>query len=159
MSRILRGGHRRISCGAMTRMLASLLLMALAACTPAAPDIAVTDVWGRATASGQTTGAAYMTIANNGEAADRLLSAKASLSQTSMLHATRTDNGISSMTMVETLDIPAKGRVALTPGGTHLMIIDLAVPMNAGDRFFVDLKFEKSGNKTVGGKIVAAGSR
>ena len=143
----------------MTRTLIAFALLALAACTPAKPDIVVSDVWARAVAPGQTTGAAYLTIANNGDAADRLISAKASLSQMSALHASKTTNGVVSMAAVDGVEIPAKGKVALAPGGTHLMIMDLKVPMTAGDRFFVDLKFEKSGGKTVSGKIVAAGSR
>ena len=145
----------------MTRTFVSipLLLVLLAACTPAKPDIVVTDVWARAVAPGQTTGAAYMTITNNGAAADRLVSAKASLSQASALHTNRPANGIVSMAAVNSLEIPANGKVELAPGGTHLMIIDLQVPMIAGERFFVDLKFEKSGAKTASGKIIAAGSR
>ena len=143
----------------MTRTFLSFALLALAACAPAAPDIIVTDVWARAVAPGQTTGAAYMTITNNGAAADRLVSAKASLSQAGALHASRTTNGVVSMAAVDGLEIPANGKVELAPGGTHLMIIDLQVPMIAGERFFVDLKFEKSGARTTSGKIVAAGSR
>lgn len=145
----------------MTRKLLLIALAALAACSqqPAAPDIVISDVWARAVAPGQKTGAAYMTIANNGDSADRLLSAKASISPMSSLHASRTANGVTSMKPVASLEIPAKGMVKLAPGGTHLMIMDLSVPMSAGDRFFVDFKFEKSGNKTVAGKIVAASSR
>ena len=143
----------------MTRKLVLLAAVALSACTPAKPDIAVTAVWARAVAPGQTSGAVYMTIANTGDAADKLISAKASLSQSGGLHASRTANGVVSMAPVDSLAIPANGKVELAPGGTHLMIMDLRVPMTAGERFFVDLKFEKSGGKTVSGKIVAAGSR
>ena len=143
----------------MTRTLLAFMLLALASCTPAKPDIVVSDVWARAVAPGQTTGAAYLTIANTGDAPDRLVSAKASLSMMSALHASSTENGIVSMAAVDGVDVPAKGKVALAPGGTHIMIMDLKVPMTAGERFFVDLKFEKSGSKTAAGKIVAAGSR
>ena len=143
----------------MTRILLPLAALALAACTPAKPDIAVTDVWARAVAPGQTSGAAYMTITNKGDSADKLISAKVSLSQAGGLHSSRTANGVMSMSAADSLDIPAHGKVELAPGGTHLMIMDLRVPMTAGERFYVDLKFEQSGSKTVSGKIVAAGSR
>ena len=143
----------------MTRFFLPLAALALAACTPARPDIAVTDVWARAVAPGQTSGAAYLTIANTGDAADKLISAKVSLSQSGGLHASHTANGVVSMAALDSLEVPANSKVELAPGGTHLMIIDLRVPMTAGERFFVDLKFEKSGGKTVSGKIVAAGSR
>ena len=156
---MLRDRTDHSSCGVMIRKLIPVALLALAACTPAAPTIVVTDVWARAVAPGQTSGAAYMTIANDGDAADRLVSAKASISPMSALHASRTANGVASMAPVDSVEIPAKGVVKLAPGGTHLMIMDLAVPMSAGDRFFVDLTFEKSGHKTTSGKIVAAGSR
>ena len=143
----------------MTRILLPLAALALVACSPARPDIAVADVWARAVAPGQTSGAAYLTITNTGDAADKLISAKASLSQSGGLHVSRTANGVVSMAALDSLEVPANSKVELAPGGTHLMIMDLRVPMTAGERFYVDLKFEKSGSKTVSGKIVAAGSR
>ena len=156
---MLRDRTDHSSCGGMIRAVIPIAFVALAACTPAEPDIVVSDVWARAVAPGQTTGAAYLTIANNGGAADKLISAKASLSQAGALHASRTADGVVSMAAVDGVEIPANAKVALAPGGTHLMIMDLQVPMSAGDRFFVDLTFEKSGHKTTSGKIVAAGSR
>jgi periplasmic copper chaperone A len=149
----------------MTRFLLTPLflfaaLSGLASCDrqTAAPEITVTDVWARATAPGQTTGAAYMTITNQG-GADRLVSAKASISPASALHKSETAGGVTSMAMVDTLDIPASATVRLEPGGTHLMIMDLSTQLRPGDRFFVDLNFEKSGTRTIGGKVVAAGAR
>ncbi|MBA3666954.1 MAG: copper chaperone PCu(A)C [Sphingomonas sp.] len=143
------------------RYLANLLpLLMITGCgSPAAPEVMVTEVWARAVAPGQTTGAVYMTIANKGDDGDRLLAAKASVAPSAMLHRSTTTNGIVSMEMVKSLDIPAHGKAVLAPGGTHLMMTGLTVPLSPGDRFFVDFTFERSGHQTASGKVAVAGAR
>lgn len=143
------------------KMLPIALLALLAACSqkPAEPQIKVDDVWARAVAPGQSMGAAYMTIANDGDAADTLKSIKVSVSPMTEIHQTTTKDGVSSMAPTGPLEIPAHGKVELKPGGTHAMMMGMTVEMKAGDRFFVDLTFEKSGSKSVSGKVVAAGER
>ena len=47
------------------------------------------------------------------------------------------------------LEIPAKGEVLLKPGGYHVMLIGVKQDLKPGDRFTVDLEFEKSGTVTV----------
>lgn len=145
----------------MKRLAFALITAALAACSqkPAEPKIRVDDVWARSVAQGQTSGAIYMTIVNDGDAPDRLVSAKGSLSATSELHNSDMSGGMASMKPVAGLDVPAHGKVALAPGGTHIMMTGLTVPLTAGDRFFVDLTFEKTGHTTVSGKVVDAASR
>lgn len=63
------------------------------------------------------------------------------------------------MDMIDGVDVPAMGSAKLSPGGTHLMMSGLTVPLSPGDRFYVDLTFAKSGHQTVSGKVVAAGER
>lgn len=140
-------------------VLAATLLLAACAQEPAKPDIKVDDVWARAVAPGQTTGAAYMTIRNGGQVDDRLTAIKVSVAPMTMVHQTKTENGISSMADAGNLTIPAGGTVELKPGGTHAMMMGMTVPLKPNDRFFVDLTFEKSGNLSVSGKVVAAGER
>ena len=145
----------------MTRALLLASALILAACNqePAAPAIEISDVWARAVAPGQKTGAIYLTIANKGDAPDALMSAKASVAPMTMIHRTTSANGIVSMDMVKSVAIPAGGQAVLAPNGTHLMMTGLAVPLSPGDRFFVDFTFEKSGHTTATGKVVAADAR
>lgn len=143
------------------KRLALLPLTLLAACSqePATPNVRVEDVWARAVAPGQTSGAAYMTIVNDGDAPDRLTGVNVSLAKMTMLHGTEMKGDVASMAMVDGVDVPAKGKAELKPGGTHVMMTGLTVPLSPGDRFFVDLEFAKSGKRTIGGKVVAAGER
>jgi copper(I)-binding protein len=59
------------------------------------------------------------------------------------------DNGVMRMRPIEALDIPANGTVELKPGGTHVMLMELKQPLQAGAALELDLKFEKSGERKV----------
>lgn len=142
-------------------LLASLLL---ASCGQSGtPDIQVTDAWARATVAGQSSGAAYMTIANRGSGADRLVGATLSPPATAMVHATSSEGGVSSMSAMENgVDLPAGATVELKPLGTHVMIMGLSAPLQAGSTLPLTLQFERSGKRAVQVKIVdptAAGLR
>lgn len=151
---------RRARCIAMKRpALLSLALLTACSQEPAKPNIRVDDVWARAVAPGQTSGAAYMTIVNDGDAPDRLTKVNISLAKSTMLHGTQMKGDVASMAIVDGVDVPAKGKAELKPSGTHVMMTELTVPLSPGDRFFVDLEFAKSGKQTIGGKVVAAGER
>jgi copper(I)-binding protein len=56
-----------------------------------------------------------------------------------------------SMTMQEVarVEVPAGETVAFEPGGYHVMLIDLAEPLVAGETFEMELTFEKAGTVTV----------
>lgn len=133
----------------------------LASCSqqPAKTEIQVQDVWARAVAPGQTTGAVYMTIKNDGDAPDALMSAKVSVAPDSMIHQTMTEGDMTKMSHAGPIAIPAGATVRLAPGGTHVMMSGLTVPLTPGERFFVDLQFETSGHVTAAGQVVAAGER
>jgi copper(I)-binding protein len=110
--------------------LALLPLALLAACSqePAKPNVRIDDVWARAVAPGQTSGAAYMTIVNDGDAPDRLTRVNVSLAKMTMLHGTEIKGDVASMAMVDGVDVPAEGKAELKPGGTHVMMTGLTVP-------------------------------
>ncbi len=82
----------------------------VAACVPAGGGVVIKDPFARASPMGAQTGGAFMTIVNNGQAADRLVSASSSAAQAVELHETVDDNGV--MKMVhhpEGWEIPAGG--------------------------------------------------
>jgi hypothetical protein len=121
----------------------------LASCKPASapPEVSVEGAWARATVPGQTGSAAYFTIRNAG-GADKLLSVTSPAADAS-LHSTSMDNGVMRMRPVQALDVPAKSAVELKPGGTHVMLMDLKLPLQAGATLELDLKFEQSGERKV----------
>lgn len=121
----------------------------LASCKPASspPAVSIDNAWARATVPGQMGSAAYFTIHNSG-GQDRLMSV-ASPAADASLHSTSMDNGVMRMRPLDALAIPAKGTVELKPGGTHVMLMALKQPLQAGQTLELDLKFEKSGERRV----------
>jgi copper(I)-binding protein len=108
-------------------------------------------------ASDSTTSAVYFTIKNGG-AADKLLSVSTGAAKVTQIHETVTDGPSTSMKQVEGVDVPAKGQVALSPGGYHVMLIDLTAPLVEGSTIELKLIFEKAGEMdvTVPVKSIAA---
>lgn len=122
----------------------AVLVVALAGCTAQEPRIAVHDGWARATGRSDSA-AAYVTIENKG-AADRLTGVRSSVGQ-AMLHETSTDGGIMRMRPIEPeqgLVVPSNGKLALAPGGAHIMVMGLKQQLTAGDRFTITLLFARS---------------
>lgn len=108
--------------------------------------IAVEHPWARATPKGATTGAAYMTLANNGTSADRLVGATTPLADKIQFHTETEDNGVSRMRQVDTVDLPPGAKIVFKPGDMHVMIVGLKQPLAQGQTFSLILKFEKAGS-------------
>jgi periplasmic copper chaperone A len=127
--------------------IASLLV---AACVPAGGGVLIQDAFARASPAGAPTGGAFAIIVNNGQAADRLVSATSPAAKTVELHETVDENGV--MKMVhhpEGWEIPASGTLELKPGGKHIMLIGLTAPLEAGKKIQITLNFEKAGAQTI----------
>lgn len=119
-------------------------------------DIAVLEAWARATPV--KTGGAYLTLRNDGDAADRLVDASADIAEMAHLHQTIKENGVEKMRGVEGIDLPPHATVKLAPGGYHVMLMGLSKPLKAGERFPLKLTFEKAGTGTVTVSVKAAGA-
>lgn len=144
----------------MTMIAAALLAAAalgLAACgddeqdaTASAP-VNVTDAWARVTPPEAKTSAIYMTIES--EEGDALTGASVAtdLAGMTQIHETVGGEGHGEMKMqeVDRVEIPAGETVKLEPGGYHVMLMELAKPIAAGDRIPVTLTFEQAGETTV----------
>ncbi len=95
---------------------------------PASPDVA----------------AAYLTITNNGDTADKL--EKVTSSVTSMVMAmNETDsNGVGTMTDLPNVTIPAHGSMQFVPNHAHLML-ENPKPLKAGNEVVMTLTFTHAG--------------
>ena len=113
---------------------------------PTASTIVVQQPWARATPGGATTGAAYMTLMNNGASADRLLSATTPLADAIQFHKETEDNGVSRMREIHSVDLDPGAKVIFRPGEMHLMIVGLKQPLTEGKTFPLALQFEKAGS-------------
>jgi copper(I)-binding protein len=132
---------------------ASLLVviaLALAACTstassvaPSAGSIVVEDAWARTSMGMDRAGAAYLEVVNETGQADALVGAISPAAGTVELHETSADaGGQMAMHPVERIELPAGGRVALEPGGLHVMLIGLTADLVAGEEIELTLDFE-----------------
>ena len=122
-----------------------LTLIALLACV-AYPAIAQTGIqadqpWARATAPRQTVGGAYVTLTS--PTTDRLVGASSPVAAQVGVHEMAMDGTVMRMRgLPDGLPLPAGQPVALTPGGYHIMLMDLKQPLVAGQTFPLQLRFD-----------------
>lgn len=112
--------------------------------------LSIQHPWSRETASGQAVGGGFMTIANKGNAEDRLISGTSPVAAQVQLHTMTMDGGVMRMRQVEGgIVVPARGTLELKPGSYHIMFMGLKRQLRQGERFPVTLRFQRAGKVTV----------
>lgn len=149
--------------------------LALAACSGSssstsnvkANGVVVKDAWARTSAMSSGAGAVYVTIENTTDRPEKLLSAAvpSSVARSAQIHetvmatdassttmamggstgSTMAGSGMMSMVEVPSVLVPAGGTVKFESGGYHIMLIDLAAPLKAGQKFTMTLGFMNAG--------------
>lgn len=126
--------------------------MDMGAAAPAAGDVVtvgdleISGAFSRATLPNAPVGGGYLTITNKGTADDRLVSVSTPAAGTAEVHEMKMDGQVMKMNALpDGLVILAGQTVALSPGGYHLMLMDLTGPLVEGQSFAVTLNFEKAG--------------
>lgn len=141
------------------RLLLPVLLMLaplLASCGEnATSDIAVSDVWARASVT--NTGAAYATIENRGGADDRLIEALSPVAERVEIHDMTMEGMVMKMRKLDALPVKAGEAVTLAPGGKHIMLIGLHGPVEEGASVPLTLVFEKAGKIELSAPVRPAG--
>ena len=114
-------------------------------------DLTIEQAWSRATPNGAQVAAGYIEIVNNGNDDDRLVAANSDIAGMAGLHEMSMDsNGVMKMGEVKGgIEIPAHKTVKLEPHGFHIMFMDLKRGLKQGEKFPVELTFEKAGKTTV----------
>jgi copper(I)-binding protein len=113
--------------------------------------IAVSDAWALATVNGQPNGAVYFTITS---ATDDTLE-RASVPETVADHtefheAVITATGATGMREITSgVALDPGTAVTFTPGGMHLMLVDLAEPLVEGRTFDITLAFARADQITL----------
>lgn len=118
----------------------------------------ISDAWARATAGQAANGAAYLTIANHGTAADRLVAAASPVARTVELHTHLMDNGVMRMRPVEAIEVDPGTPTVLQPSGLHVMLIGLVQPLREGESFPLTLRFAQGGERTVQVRVMGPGA-
>ncbi|OOG52725.1 hypothetical protein B0E47_15740 [Rhodanobacter sp. B05] len=106
----------------------------------AADHVHATHAWIRVLPGALPAGA-YVTLENDGDQPVALTGASSRAYAQVMLHHSSTDGGVSRMTMVDSLPIPAHGEARLAPAGYHLMLMQPAATVKPGSTVRLLLKF------------------
>ncbi len=147
------------------------LLLSVAACAADPGDdtaIGVADAWARTSPTMSTRGAVYLEISNDSGVDDALIAASVdpAVAATVELHetvSTASDGagmssgmdggGMMEMRPVDRIVVASGDSVSLAPGGFHIMLLDLAEPLEAGTAIDVTLTFEEAGEMEVSASV------
>ncbi len=106
----------------------------------AADHVQASHAWIRVL-PGDLPAGAYVTLENRADQPVALSGASSNIYARVMLHHSAVQGGMSRMTMVDSLTVPAHGKVVLAPAGYHLMLMQAATPVRPGDTVRLMLKF------------------
>jgi periplasmic copper chaperone A len=131
-----------------TRLIAAALFALLA--QTAIAQVSVSGAFAVPTVPGAPTGAVYLSLHNKAATTDRLVSAITPRAKRVEMHSMAMSGNVMRMREIEAIEIRPGTRVDMKPGSPfHLMLVDLAAPLRAGDRFPLTLEFAGSGKLEV----------
>ncbi len=136
-------------CVALISLFAATLLAVGGAAADPHPvkkgDITVSSRMLRTSFGGAPNSAAYMVIANAGNAPDRLIAARCACAASVDIHETENMAGMSTMKSAAPVTIPPHGQVVFHPGGLHLMLTHLKGRLAEGGEQDLTLVFQRAG--------------
>lgn len=118
-----------------------------------ADSVTVENAYARAVPPGQPNSASFLTLVNTSDTDHSVKAAASPVAATVELHTHTNNNGVMEMRQVPQIDVPAKGRTELKPGGFHIMLIGLKQDMKAGEKAALTLTFEDGSTTTVDAPI------
>lgn len=131
------------------------VLAALAAFPALAESLNISNAWVRQGPPTAQVLAAYMTLENPGPQAIAITGASSPQFETVEIHRTEIVDGMARMIPQERLTVPAGGRVALEPGGLHLMLINAKQPLAADAVVRIELRLDGGGSVMVDAPVRA----
>lgn len=126
----------------MIRKIGSVLLVlaALGGASAMAQGVEVSDAYARATVTGQKASSAFMKL--RASATTRLVAASTPVAGTVQVHEMHMDGDVMKMREIAALDLPAGQVVELTPGGLHIMLLDLKSALRPDQSIALTLVFK-----------------
>jgi len=116
------------------------LLLCLATICPAFAQVGVTQPWVRATVPQQRSTGAFMSITAGSDA--RLVEIRSAVAGVVEIHEMKMEQDVMTMRRVTGVDLPAGEAVEFKPGGYHVMLMDLSMPLKEGDSVPLTLVIE-----------------
>jgi len=119
----------------------TLLLSSLMVSSAWAQNVSVQSAWARATVQGQKATGAFMTL--TAKTATTLVGVSTSVAGVAEVHEMKMDNNVMQMrALPDGLALPAGKAVALQPGGYHVMLMDLKLPLQKDTTIPLTLRFK-----------------
>ena len=124
------------------RIVVALLLLAAVGCGQehTGDPIVVRDAWIREPPP-RSPAAGYLVIENRGGDLVELVAVATEAAERAEIHVMEYKDDRMTMRRVAKLQVPAGEEVALKPGGTHLMLMELRQPLRDGDEVELVLRF------------------
>jgi copper(I)-binding protein len=131
---------------------------AAASSTPSSvAPIVVTGAYVRVPVPPTQIAAAYFTVRNTTNAADRLVGVQTGAGATAVLHTVNADGSMSASPSGAV--IPAHGALVLTTGKAHVMIEQLFGKLVAGQTVDIELDFRNAGSMDVVAPVIGIGQQ
>lgn len=110
-------------------------------------QVSIKDPWVRGTVPGQKATGAFMQITSGADTS--LVAVTSPVAKVVEIHTMTHEGGVMKMRAVDAVSVPAGKPVELSPGGFHVMLMDLGQPLKEGEKVPLTLTFaDKSGKKT-----------
>lgn len=93
----------------------------------------------KATIPGTKVSAGYLSLVNHSDSDMVFVAARSDAAAHTELHHMVMENSRMSMRQVDSITVPAHGQFDLTPGGYHIMFMDIVAPFVAGQTITVEL--------------------
>ncbi|MDA0127991.1 copper chaperone PCu(A)C [Vibrio sp. MarTm2] len=135
--------------------LKSLLLatLALSPLAQANMDIMTHHAYARATPPNAATSAVFAEIMNRSENDRVIVSASTEAAGKVELHDVIKEGDVMKMRQIESITVPANGKVELKPGSLHIMLFDLTQPLVEGEAIDVQITFANGQEQTFNAPI------
>ena len=107
-----------------------------------AKPLEISDAWARRSMSSTGNSVVYMKVSNPNDKQVTILGASAiEFANNVELHTSFTDEkGISRMTLINNIVVPARSTILLEPGGMHIMLLGLKKKLILGDSMSLIIK-------------------
>ena len=132
------------------RIVVAFLLLAAVGCGQehTGDPIVVRDAWIRKPPP-RSPAAGYLVIENRGGDPVELVAVATEAAAQAEIHVMEYKDDRMTMRRVAKLEIPAGEEIALKPGGTHLMLMELRQPLRDGDEVELVLRFGDGKEKRI----------
>lgn len=138
-SRIRRAFRHLVTAGCLG--LVVLISAPVAGAQAAGDPPKVVDPWVRAAPPVVQIHAGYLVIRNPSNHAINLVGVSSPQYKRAEIHLSKVVDGVATMTKQGQVTIPAKGEVAMRPGGFHIMLMHPKAPLKMGDVVDIVLRF------------------